>query len=75
MFCIVKLRPLEQNKIIRILGKNGFIKVREGKQITFKKTDSKGKVWTTFVPHHKEVTIFVLQYSIRQTGKSIEEFL
>ena len=74
MFCIVKLRPLEQNKIIRILEKNGFTRVREGKHITFKKADSKGKVWTTFVPHHKEVTIFVLQYIIRQTGKCREEF-
>ena len=71
----IRLRPLEQNKIIRILEKNGFVRVREGKHITFKKTDSKSKVWTTFVPHHKEVTIFVLQYIIRQTGKSREEFL
>ncbi len=75
MFYITKLRPLEQNKIIRILEKNGFKRVREGKHITFKKTDSNGKIWTTFVPRHKEVTIFVLQYIIRQTGKSREEFL
>jgi len=69
-----KLRPLLQRNIIKILEKNGFKEVRAGKHITFKKTISHGKILTTWVPHHKEVTIFVLKYIIKQTGKSREEF-
>lgn len=29
---------------------------------------------TTWVPHHKEVTVFVIQYIIRQTEKPRSEF-
>ena len=74
MFYIAKLRPLLQNKVIRILENNGFQKVRSSKHITFKRTDSSGKVLTTWVPHHKEVTVFVIKYIIRQTGKDRKEF-
>jgi predicted RNA binding protein YcfA (HicA-like mRNA interferase family) len=59
---------------VRVLEQNGFKQVRAGKHLTFKKVDSKGKVWTTWVPHHHEVTIFVLMYIIKQTGKRREEF-
>jgi len=69
---IAKLRPLRQSKIIKILKKNGFKKVREGKHIVFKKFN--GKILTTYVPRHREVTVFVLQYIIKQTEKSREEF-
>ncbi len=45
-----------------------------GGMFLFKKTDAYGKVWTTWVPHNKEVSRFVIQYIIRQTGKQREEF-
>lgn len=68
-----RLKPLSQNKVIRILENNGFKKVRSGKHITFKKTTD-GRVLITWVPHHHEVTIFVIQYIIKQTEKSRKEF-
>jgi len=71
---VPRLKPLNQLKVIKILESNGFTQARSGKHITFKKTDSNGKVWTTWVPHHKEVTVFVVKYIIRQTGKPREEF-
>ena len=72
-FIAGKLRPLQQSRVITILEKNGFTKVRSGKHITFKKNIN-GKVLTTWVPHHSEVTIFVIKYIIRQSGKTREEF-
>lgn len=69
-----KLRPLPQDKVVRILESNGFVQVRSGKHITFKKTAPDGTVLTTWVPHHKEVTLFVIQFIIRQTGKPRDEF-
>ena len=75
MFVIGKLRPLPQRKVIEVLERNGFGRVRVRKHMTFKKVDVDGRVWTTWVPLHREVTVFVLKYIIRQTGKSREEFL
>ncbi|HLD41956.1 MAG TPA: type II toxin-antitoxin system HicA family toxin [archaeon] len=69
-----KLRPLPQGTVIKILESNGFIKVRSRKHITFKKTDPSGRVWITWVPHSDEITLFVIQYIIKQTGKPREEF-
>lgn len=69
-----KLRQLNQQKIIRILEKNGFEKVRSRKHITFKKIISPDKILTTWVPHHKIVTLFVIEHIIKQTEKSREEF-
>lgn len=69
-----KLKPLAQRKVINILEKNGFKKVKSGKHITFKKTTGDGKILTTWVPHHREVTIFVIQYIIKQTEKPRKEF-
>lgn len=74
MFHIGKLRPLPQRRVIQILESNGFEQVRSSKHITFKKTDSSGKVWTTWVPHHSQVTLFVIKYIISQSGKPREEF-
>ncbi|MFH1838601.1 MAG: type II toxin-antitoxin system HicA family toxin [Candidatus Kuenenbacteria bacterium] len=71
---MAKLRPLPQNKVIKILENNGFKKVRSRKHITFKKVISQGEVLTTWVPHHKEITIFVISYIIKQTKKPKEEF-
>jgi predicted RNA binding protein YcfA (HicA-like mRNA interferase family) len=56
------------------LERNGFKRVRVKKHITFKRVDADGRVWTTWVPRHREVTLFVLRYIIKQTGKSREEF-
>ena len=69
-----KLRPLPQKTVIRILESNGFQSVRFGKHITFKKKGVGGKVLTTWVPQHREVTIFVIKYIIRQTEKPKAEF-
>ncbi len=71
---MAKLKRLSQQKIIRILESNGFYKVRAGKHITFKRKTLDGKVLTTWIPHHREVTVFVIQYIIKQTGKPREEF-
>lgn len=68
------LRPLDQSKVIRILESNGFQQARSSKHITFKKTGSSGNVLTTWVPHHKTVSLFVIRYIIKQTGKPREEF-
>lgn len=62
------LKPLNQAKVIRILEGNGFKKVRSSKHTTFKKKVQGGKVLTTWVPHHHEVTVFVIRYIIKQTG-------
>lgn len=74
MLKVVGLRELNQGKVINILESNGFQQVRSGKHITFKKTDSCGKVLTTWVPHHKTVSVFVIKFIIKQTGKPREEF-
>ncbi|MFH1247452.1 MAG: type II toxin-antitoxin system HicA family toxin [Candidatus Micrarchaeota archaeon] len=52
---------------------NGFEQVRTGKHITFKKKKDL-KVLTTWVPHHEEVSVFVIQHIIKQTEKPREEF-
>lgn len=48
--------------------------MRSGKHITFKKKTSDGKILTTWIPHHKEITIFVIQYIIKQTEKPRSDF-
>ena len=72
---MTKLRPLKQREVIAILLENGFKEVRRGKHITFKKYLDNGEVLTTWVPYHSEVSVFVLQYIIKQTKKPKEEFL
>ncbi len=69
-----KLHQLKQNEVIKILESNGFTQTRSSKHITFKRTDASRNVLTTWVPHHKEVSVFVIQYIIKQTGKPREEF-
>lgn len=68
------LKPLPQSQVIKILENNGFRKVKSGKHITFKKKLSAGKVLTTWVPHHRITTVFVIQYIIKQTEKPRSEF-
>ena len=69
-----KLHGLKQAEVIKILVSNGFVQIRSNKHITFKRTDAYGNILTTWVPHHKEVSVFVIQYIIKQTGKPREEF-
>ena len=69
-----KIRPLPTNQVIKILEKHGFKEVRSRKHTTFKKFLPDGKVLTTWVPHHKEVSVFVIQYIIKQTEIPREEF-
>ncbi|OJI07276.1 MAG: hypothetical protein BK997_03390 [Candidatus Micrarchaeum sp. ARMAN-1] len=69
-----KLRSLPQKRVIRILLGNGFVQIRSESHITFKKTTPDGRVLTTWVPHHNEVTLFVIQYIIKQSEKDRREF-
>ncbi len=70
---MAKVKPLQKHKVISILESNGFKKVRSRKHDTYKKTTPKGML-TTWVPHHKEVSVFVIKYIIKQTKKPREEF-
>ncbi len=47
--------------------------MRSGKHLTLKKAVP-GRVLTTWVPHHREVTVFVIQYIIKQAEKERSEF-
>ncbi len=69
-----RLKPIAPAKVIKILKKYGFEEVRSRKHTTFKRTLPSGRVLTTWVPHGREVTIFVLQYIIKQTEIPKEEF-
>jgi predicted RNA binding protein YcfA (HicA-like mRNA interferase family) len=71
---MTKIRPLKQRKVISILRKNGFREVRKAKHITFKKYLDNGQVLTTWVPNHSEISVFVIDYIIKQSGKKKEEF-
>jgi len=70
---MAKLRPLTRRRVTEILKTNGFEEVRSGKHTTFKKNRA-GRVLTTWVPHHREVTVFVIQYIIKQSEKERSEF-
>lgn len=67
------MRPLPTHKVIKILKKHGFEEVRSRKHTTFKKIQG-SQVLTTWVPHHKEVSLTVIKYIIKQTGIPAEEF-
>ncbi|MCD6512518.1 MAG: hypothetical protein J7K61_02820 [Thermoplasmata archaeon] len=47
--------------------------MRVRKHITMKKKIN-GKILTTWVPKHNEITVFVIKYITKQTGKQIDEF-
>jgi predicted RNA binding protein YcfA (HicA-like mRNA interferase family) len=70
---MARLRPLSRRRVIEVLKSNGFEEVRSGKHTTFKRKVG-DRVLTTWVPHHNEVTIFVIQYIIKQTEKDRSEF-
>ncbi|MDE1856972.1 MAG: type II toxin-antitoxin system HicA family toxin [Candidatus Micrarchaeota archaeon] len=63
-----------QREVIRILEANGFSLARSASHMTFKKTTKDGRVLTTWVPHHREVSVFVISYIIKQTEKPRKEF-
>jgi len=69
-----KLKPIFPTKVIKILEKYGFKKIRSRKHTTFKKFLDSGKILTTWVPHGNQITVFVLKYIIKQTGIPKEEF-
>lgn len=69
-----KTKPLRRNFVISILENNGFKEVRSRKHITFKKYLENGDVLITWIPHHSEISVFVLNYIIKQTRKPKEEF-
>lgn len=69
-----KVKPLKRKFIISILEQNGFRETRSGKHITFKKHLENGEALTTWVPHHEEISAFVVHYIIKQTRKPKEEF-
>ena len=71
---MLKIKPLNQSIVISVLKRNGFKEIRSGKHITFKRYLDKGEVLTTWVPHHKEVSVFVVNCIIKQTKKKKEEF-
>jgi hypothetical protein len=48
--------------------------VRSESHMTFKKFEKDGTVLTTWVPHHREVSVFVIQHIIRQSGIDRSEF-
>ena len=70
---MARLRPLPRRKVVDVLKANGFEEVRSGKHATFKKKVG-DRILTTWVPHHGEVTIFVIQYIIKQSEKQRAEF-
>jgi predicted RNA binding protein YcfA (HicA-like mRNA interferase family) len=70
---VARLHPLPRRKVIDVLRANGFEEVRAGKHTTFKKKVG-DRVLTTWVPHHSEVTVFVVQYIIKQAEKDRSEF-
>lgn len=74
MLCIGKLTPLPQSRIFQILKANGFKETKSGKHITFKRTSTDGCILTTWVPHHREVSVFVIKHIIKQAEKPREEF-
>ena len=69
-----KAKPLKRKFVVSILEQNGFREARSGKHITFKKQLTNGEVLTTWVPHHEEISVFVIHYIIRQARKPKEEF-
>ena len=71
---MAKIKPLKQSFIISVLKRNGFKQVHSGKHISFKRCLENGEVLTTWVPHHKEISIFVINYLIKQTRKGKDEF-
>ena len=70
---MARLHPLPRRKVIDVLRANWFEEVRSGKHTTLKKKVG-DRVLTTWVPHHSEVTVFVVQYIIKQAEKDRSEF-
>ena len=70
----MKLKPLPSKKVILILGKLGFKKIRQrGSHVFFKHADGR----TTIVPIHKgeDIGRGLLQEIIKDTKLTKEKFL
>jgi predicted RNA binding protein YcfA (HicA-like mRNA interferase family) len=71
---MTNVKPLKRKFVISVLERNGFKEVRSRKHTTFKKYLDSGEVLTTWIPHHAEISVFVINYIIKQTKKPKEEF-
>ena len=73
---MAKLKILSGTKIIRILEKLGFEKIRQkGSHIVLKKILKDGKQIGCVVPLHKEVAIGTLKNILRQVNLTTDDFL
>jgi predicted RNA binding protein YcfA (HicA-like mRNA interferase family) len=71
---LVKLRILSGKQVCDILGKHGFIQVRQrGSHIVMQKQLPDTTI-TVPVPNHSEIRIGTLQSIIRQSGLNKAEF-
>ena len=71
---MTKLVVLSGAKVCKILGKHGFVKVRQkGSHIVMQKKIPNSTI-TVPVPNHKEIKRGTLQSIIRQSGIRKEEF-
>jgi predicted RNA binding protein YcfA (HicA-like mRNA interferase family) len=69
-----KLRVLSGREVCAILGKHGFVEIRQrGSHIVMQRVDVDGTV-TVPVPNHSEVKQGTLRSIIRQSGVPKTEF-
>ena len=70
-----KLRSLSKNEVLTILHSNGFIEVGGTRHIKLRKLLPDGTILTTYVSRgSNEIPVKIIQYIIKQTGKSRGEF-
>lgn len=71
---ILKLKPYSYRTVIKVLGKLGFVVVRQKGSHIVLKGFYKDKKRTVVVPKHKEIAIGTLRGILFQAGLSVEEF-
>jgi hypothetical protein len=72
---MVRVKPLRRKFVVSVLENNGFRQFRSRKHITLKKYLESGEVLTTWIPHHEEISVFVINnYIVKQAQKPKEEF-
>lgn len=70
-----KVPLLSGQEIISILGKFGFIKLRQkGSHVSLKRTTDKGTIGCV-VPLHKEVAVGTLKGILKQASIAMEDFI
>ncbi|MDI6691552.1 MAG: type II toxin-antitoxin system HicA family toxin [Candidatus Bathyarchaeota archaeon] len=70
----MKLKPYSYRTVIKVLGKLGFVVVRQKGSHIVLKGFYKDKKRTVVVPKHKEIAIGTLRGILFQAGLSVEEF-